>query len=465
MKIRLTLLIIIVFTSFASKAQFDFQNINYQSNFTDSSVVAELVYGIKYQSCWGWADPQTSKEYGILGSTAGTYIIDVSDPTNPIQKDYIPHRQNDCIWHEYKTYQNYLYIISDDAGSNSLQIADLSYLPDSVNLVYDSTDIFVRAHTLFIDGNKLYVASVKTTTSNSSMNVYSLANPAQPTLLRSLNQDYPFINAVHDMYVVNDTVFASCGYDGLFIFKYDSISNTFSQLGALQDAPNIYNHSSFISNDRSSLYMCEEVPDGQKVKILDVTNIANPTLVDTFYSHLGATPHNPYVLNNYLVIAYYQDGVYVYDITSPQSPVLLGYFDTYPNNSPGSYPWPPYAGAWGAYTDLPSGLLLVSDMQLGLFCLDISGLSGVNSPVNSLIRVFPNPVNGYLTIEGIKNSTIELIDETGRRCYTAKPSNEHTTIDVTNFAKGIYILKVTENNKLTVKKIKVAFFLLILFLQ
>lgn len=453
MKNRLTLLVLFIISVFESKAQFDFQNINYLSNFTDPSVVAESVYGIKYQSCWGWVDPLSGKEYGILGSTAGTYIIDVSDPANPVQKDYIPHRQNDCIWHEYKTYQNYLYIISDDSGPNSLQIADLSYLPDSVYVVYDSTDIFVRAHTLFVDGDKLYVASVKTNTSVSSMSVYSLSNPAHPTLLRSLNQDYPFINAVHDMYVMHDTVFASCGYDGLFIFKYDSMSNTFSQLGSLQDASNIYNHSSFISNDRTTLYMCEEVPDGQKVKIVDVTNITSPALVDTFYSNLGATPHNPYVMGNYLIVAYYQDGVYVYDITSPQSPVLLGYFDTYPNNPPGTYPWPPYAGAWGAYTDLPSGLLLVSDMQLGLFCLDISGLSGVSAPANIPIHVFPNPVSGRLTIEGIKNSTIELIDETGRLCFATKMINGQMNIDVTKVSKGIYVLKVADKDRLSVKKV------------
>jgi hypothetical protein len=32
----------------------------------------------------------------------------------------------------------------------------------------------------------------------------------------------------------------------------------------------------------------------------------------------------------------------------------------------------PYEGAWAAYTDLPSGVLLVSDMQYGLFALDKS---------------------------------------------------------------------------------------------
>jgi hypothetical protein len=241
-KIILNFILILISTS--AKSQFDHQNINYLGSFSDPSVVAELTYGIKYQSCWGWVDTVTGDEYGIIGSTAGTYIINVTNPSSPVLSDYIPHRQADCIWHEYKTYQNYLYIISDDPGNNSFQIADLSYLPDSVHVIHDSTDIFARAHTLFVDGDKLYVASVKTLSSTSSMSVYSLTNPAHPVLLRELNQDYPFISAVHDMFVSNDTIYASCGYDGLHLFKYDEINNTFILLGSLLDGSNIYNHSS-----------------------------------------------------------------------------------------------------------------------------------------------------------------------------------------------------------------------------
>ena len=208
-----TLLVIALLTSMMANAQFTFQNIALLGQFNDTTVVAEPVYGIRYQSCWGWVHPTTLHEYGVIGSTAGTYIIDVTDPANLIQSDYIPHRQTDAIWHEYKTFGNYLYIISDDGGNNSLQIADLSTLPDSANVIYDSNSIFTHSHTLFIDGSKLYVASVSSTGNFSSMNVYSLANPALPSLLRRLDDDFPAIGSVHDMFVSNDTVYASCGYD------------------------------------------------------------------------------------------------------------------------------------------------------------------------------------------------------------------------------------------------------------
>lgn len=425
-----------------ANAQYDHQNINLLGVFTDSSVVAEPVYDIRFQACWGWADSVTGKEYGILGSTAGTYIVDVSNPSNPVQVDYIPHHQNDAIWHEYKTYKNYLYIISDDAGQ-TLQIADLSSLPDSVTMIYDSTGVFEHAHALFIDNDKLYVASVSKNNTYSSMNVYSLANPQLPVLLRRLDQDYPFINQVHDMFVSNDTVYASCGFQGLFIFTYDSATNLFSQIGSWIDGGNFYNHSSFLSPDHKTLYLCEEVPDGRPVSIIDVTDIGNPSLIDTFYSNQGATPHNPEVIDNKLIVAYYQDGLYIYDITNPVAPIRMGYFDTYPDNPPGTYFGNAYQGCWSTYAELPSGILLAGDMQRGLFCLDISNVNSVNAIPFEQQSVYPNPATDHLIVERSSAAYAEITDMTGRIFFRENLETGRTEIKLNEIPCGIYILKLT----------------------
>lgn len=440
-----------------ANAQYDFENINYLGRFDDPSVGSEPVYGIRYQSCWGWVHPTDGREYGIMGSTAGTYIIDVTDPVNPVERDYVPHYQTDLIWHEYKTFGNYLYIISDDAGINTLQIADLSYLPDSVHVVYDGSNIFKQGHTLYIEGNKMYVGSV--TRSNgtfSSMAVYSLNNPVTPQLLRNLNSDYSNIQHVHDMYVKNDTVYANCGYQGLFIFRYDSTANRFFQLGAMTSyIDQGYNHSSFLSEDRSTLYVCEEVPDGKSVKIVDVSTISNPNVVDTFYSNRGCTPHNPYVKGDYLYIAYYMDGVYIYDITTPTSPVRVGYFDTYPDNAPNSYPGPAYKGCWAVYTDLPSGVLLASDMQRGLFCLAPS-LSNIESGKLATTRVYPNPATDRLIVDlpySPKNGRAVLTDVSGRILFTAA-LGQYTVLETGKLSAGICFLRIeTEDGSVSRKVI------------
>ena len=457
------LLCLMVFLALAGHAQYDHQNINLFSNFDDPNVTPEPTYGIRYQSCYGWANPIDGKEYGIIGSTSGTYIIEVTDPSNIVQRDYVPGRHTDCIWHEFKTYGNYLYIISDDAGNNSLQIADMSYLPDSVHIVYDGTSVFTHAHTLYIEGDKLYVASVATGSNYSSMNVYTLGNPALPVLLRRLDQDYPIINQVHDMYVVHDTVFASCGYDGLHIYKYDESLNQFLEIGNLTTYPDQgYNHSSFLSKDHSMLYMCDEVPDGMAIKVVDVTDVANPITVHTFSSNPGNTPHNPYVKDDMLVMANYQDGVYIYDIGTPSLPALMGFFDTHPQNTPGTYPSPAYAGAWAAYTDLPSGVILASDMQLGLFVLDISPILNVkNSPVKAEeLTIYPNPAGDFVKIKLPETSQAitgaQISDLSGRIIRTINLSNTSLSeckIKVDDLVPGIYFVDIKTSSKTYTGKI------------
>jgi hypothetical protein len=197
------------------------QGISLVARWDDTSITPNSSWvHARYISCYGWADSASGHEYAIIGSQLGTHIIDLANPSAPVQADYVPGRSPDCLWREYKTYSHYLYMVSDDAVPNSLQIADLSYLPDSVHVVYDSDSLIWHAHTLFIDGDKLYAGIVSKPTGSYSMAVYSLANPTQPQFLRGLNQDYPHISFVHDMFVKNDTIYASCGGQGLHLFNF-----------------------------------------------------------------------------------------------------------------------------------------------------------------------------------------------------------------------------------------------------
>ena len=94
---------------------------------------------------------------------------------------------------------------------------DLSYLPDSVHLVYDSDSLIVRAHNIFIDtaNAKLYACAVATPSGFHALNVYDLFNPVSPTLIYSYDQ----VSHVHDAYVLNDTAYLNCGNDGLRVIK------------------------------------------------------------------------------------------------------------------------------------------------------------------------------------------------------------------------------------------------------
>jgi choice-of-anchor B domain-containing protein len=337
--------------------------------------------GSKYSGCWGWYQAEKNKEYAIACSNRGTYWIDVTNPATPTVSAYRAGKKSGCIWREAKSYKNFLYVISDDAGNNSFQIFDMSYLPDSVHKVYDGTSLLINAHTAWVDGDKLYLASVtRTNNTSSSMSVYSLANPSLPALLRDLDQDYPFINHAHDMYVRKDTVYASCGYQGLYVYRFTS-ANTFTQMGSLTSYTySGYNHSSALTPDGKTLVFADEVPASLPFKVANVSNIANIQVLATANQFSLTTPHNPFVVDNqYCFMSSYQDGMQLYDISSPASPTLAGYFDTYPqaggnvNNYPSGAT---YNGNWGCYPFLPSGNIFVLDMKNGVFMLKTSLYKG-----------------------------------------------------------------------------------------
>jgi choice-of-anchor B domain-containing protein len=436
------------------------QNISLLGHFNDPAIVPEPIYGIRYQGVSGWFNSVDSSEYAIIGSAKGTYFINVTTPSNAVQVGFIASRQTDCIWHEIQTYSHYAYIVGDDPGGNSFQIVDLQYLPDSIHVVHDGTTYFERSHTIFIDGSKLWCGSVTLANTGGyySMAVYDIGtNPEQPVLLRTLNQDYPSVATVHDMFVRNDTAYVSAGYQKLYIYKFNS-NNTFTELaafGSYQESG--YNHSSSLTADGRTLIFMDEVPSGLGVKSLDVSNFSNLTINQIFRSNAGCTPHNPYVIgNDVLVCAYYQDGVQIYNIANPSNCVRTGYFDTDTlNGLNNGYPGPAYHGCWGAYTELPSKRLLASDMQNGLYVLDISQaiLTSEEESHTTLqnLSTYPNPFEaGFmvnLQLNQAQQIDWQLIDNTGRIVLQGQrnmPTGSGLLeLDAENLASGSYTLLVS----------------------
>jgi choice-of-anchor B domain-containing protein len=445
---------------------YDALNISLLGHFNDTTYVANNWVNSKYAGCWGWYNPVDGKEYAIVGGSNGTYFIEITNPASPVVRDYVPGIQVNCVWREIKTYQNYCYMVSDDVPPNGLQIADMSYLPDSVHVVHSSNSIIEQCHTICIDGNKLYGGYVRggVVGPGVSMAVFSLANPAAPALLRTLNQDDPTIALVHDMYVRNDTVYASCGYDGLFMYKFTPV-NTFVPIGNLTSYPDQgYNHSGSLTDDGNTFIFMDEVPEQMAIKSLDVSDILNPNVVATFKSSLGDTPHNPFVLgNNHVICANYQDGIQIYDITNPANPVRSGYFDTHYQTTISDTSWG-YLGCWGAYPYLPSHNIIAIDMQNGLYVLNALNALGMpenHSSIQNSANAYYNGISNNFNI--VINSSvrqdliIELFDMLGQTVYSsAKSFNagaSEMTISAGGFANGIYTVRLKGENFNYAKKI------------
>ncbi|TXD46761.1 polysaccharide lyase family 8 super-sandwich domain-containing protein [Polaribacter sp. IC073] len=105
-----------------------------------------------------------------------------------------------------------------------------------------------------------------------------------------------------------------------------------------------------------------------------------------------------------------------------------------------------------------NGTFYFSDLQFYVQSVPLSvPLYISESALNQRIEVYPNPTNRILNIDvsdaAIQIKMVQLIDVSGRAIYTSKYTN---TINVSNYSKGIYFLKLeTTDGRVLNKKVVV----------
>ena len=439
--LKFTTLFYILFTT-TIQAQ-DSENINLLYQWSVDTLIGSEAFENVYNEVWGVV--VDDREYAIIGSTAGTHFFDVTNPSTASEIAFVAGRVvgDEIIHRDYHDYQNYLYAVSDE-GLSSLQIIDISTLPDSVSVVYDSSDLFYRSHNIFID-----TAKARLYTTNGD--IYTLENPIDPKFLYNTS-----LLSSHDVYVENDTAYINTGTLGFVIvdFSQTTLENQSHEvIGALPTYPDQgYNHSGWITTDGNYYAMADETW-GMRMKMLDISDFSNIEVVALFGSGVdeNSIPHNQIINGNYLYTAYYHDGFYVHDISDPFTPILIGYYDTFEPDHHESY-----MGAWGVYPFLPSGNILISDMQTGLYLFEVNydNPLGTDVLVNNKNAIYPNPCSDVLNLNLTNKSQVNLYDIQGNKVFNA--SDVYNIQLNTNFlSNGIYILKLTDETGVSTHKISV----------
>ncbi|NJO87000.1 MAG: choice-of-anchor B family protein [Lewinella sp.] len=329
----------------------------------DNSLVVHN--GIQYNDVWGYA--AAGREYALLGSAQFVHVLDVTTPSSIVEITRLNTLgSSNSIWRDIKIYGQYAYCVADQQAEG-LQIIDLSNLPSSASIVNRTTAFFTRAHNIFIDesNQRLYALGI-----GSSITILSLAaDPLNPSLLATVNLPGGY---VHDAYARGNRLYANHGNSGLYVYDVSNPAapQELGRLTAYSEAG--YNHSCWLSPNGNYLVFCDETSN-RGVKLADVSDPANITVTDVFRSallapaHTNSIAHNPYILDDsLLVISYYDDGVQVWNYQDPSDVRRRAYYDTYPQNTT----YGNANGAWGAYPWLPSGNILGSDILNGLFVLN-----------------------------------------------------------------------------------------------
>ena len=406
-------------------------------NWQDSTLVASTAHNNTYNECWGVEI--NGSEIAVIGSTAGTHFFDVTDPYNSIEVAFVEgaYTGTGVVHRDYHDFSGYLYIVCDEGSSSTLQIIDITDLPNSVNTVYDSNSLFTKSHNIYIDTSTAKMYSCGT---NNTMQVYSLDLPQNPILIHSYN------TYVHDAYIINDTAYLNCGGNGLIIEDFtmvNTIGDQPTQLASFTSYPDVgYNHSGWL-NENKTIYAMFDENHGYDVKLLDVSDLNNISVLSIFNS--GVNPnsmaHNGIIKGNNLYISYYHDGLRVFDISDPLNPIQNWQYDTYNSNN-----YAGYKGAWGVYPYLSSGNIIVSDMQTGLYIIDLS--TGTANVIESSFQnnIFPNPATDRFTITS-EADNITIYNSLGVKIKEEKLSGNQNTIFRDKLANGLYFYSLNKDGK------------------
>lgn len=301
---------------------------------------------------WGYASGGV--ELAIVGYQNGTSFVNVTNPATPVEVAFISGAGS--IWRDMDTYQNYCYSVTE--GGGGMKIINLAN-PLTPTLVSTYSAAFSTSHTLYIDkaAAKLYACGT-----NNGMRVLDLTNPTSPTIAATFNDFY-----IHDIFVRNGLAAAAAISNGSLAMLDVSNLPAITVL-SMVSYPGSATHNAWLTDDDQYCVATDETSGGH-IHIFDVSDPTNPVEVSQWMNPTApatASVHNAYVLGNYVHNSWYTEGLQILDITDVRFPDRAGYYDTFPGPGGG------FDGAWSAYPYLPSGNILISDIETGLYIVDFN---------------------------------------------------------------------------------------------
>lgn len=334
--------------------------VNAQTNLT---LLGHYTYpnGVTAANLTGYVDT-AGNEYALVGTSTGLSIVDISNPATPTQLYLVPGATGPgAFWREVREYKGFAYVTTEE--NSALQVVDLRWLPDSIGYHNITPSGINTSHTIFIDENGIAYVNGTDVGVGGVVFLDLNANPWNPPVIGNFDNNY-----VHDCYARNDTMYAALINDG-FLKIVDVTNKTQTNAAANTLAtfstPNDFTHNCWLSDDGNYLFTTDERPDSY-LACYDISDLNNITETDRAQVDPGSNTiiHNTHYINDYCVVSYYTYGVAIFDVARKNNLLEVGNYDTSP-----SFTGDGFNGAWGVWPYLPSGNIIVSDIETGLWIL------------------------------------------------------------------------------------------------
>lgn len=390
-----------------SKGIYNCQGIDLLAQMSPKSLLGERLNDI-----WGWTDPETSKEYALVGLSDGVSFVDISTPEDPVlvgklresiaskrkvhnfskatKTGQLQHddQEGKSHWRDFKVFHNYLFVVSDDQP-HGMQVFDLTRLrsvadpPEIFNhdFLYEE---FANAHNIAINEETGFAYVVGSNTYGGGLHIIDIQDPLNPSFAGSHRDETVGISSsgyVHDTQCV---IYAGSDSD----YQGDEIcfnsSETHLAIANVTDKTSTYTisksffegrqyiHQGWLTEDHRYFLVDDELDEmrnnhATRTYIWDLNDLDSPELAGSYDAPHGSIDHNQYVKGNRLYQANYSSGLRILNLDGIGSGILeeVAYFDTFPQDNDIKFD-----GAWSNYPYFESGVVIVSDISNGLFILE-----------------------------------------------------------------------------------------------
>jgi choice-of-anchor B domain-containing protein len=351
--------------------------------------------GVELNDIWGWTDPETGKEYAIVGRMDGTAFVDISDPENPVYVGQLPKTEGSpgSAWRDMKVYEDHVFVVADNAAEHGVQVFDLTRLRNAQNMPQTFTedahyDRIHSAHNIAINEETGFAYTVGNgeggDTCGGGLHMINIQDPKNPQFAGCFSDPNTGIQKTgytHDAQCVlyegpdedhrgREICFGS-NETALSIADVTDKQNPVPI--AVAEYPNVaYTHQAWLTDDHRYLLMDDEgdelagLVDHTRTLIWDVSDLDDPVVLKEFLNpNSTAVDHNLYVKGDKVYQSNYVQGLRILDISDIENPEEVGFFDTVPfgDNSPR------FDGSWSNYPYFESGTIVVTSGKEGLFLL------------------------------------------------------------------------------------------------
>ena len=358
--------------------------------------------GARVNDIWGWTDPQTHRDYAIVGRSDGMAFVDVTDPPNPFLVGNLrkPVSAPSSRWRDMKVYEDHVFVVADNAPEHGLQVLDLTrlreYNGEPLTLQHDAHyDLVSSVHNIAINEETGFAYAVGANGGGEScgggLHMIDIRDPKNPTFAGCFADERTGRSGTGYTHDAQCVIYSGpdvehrgkeiCFGSNETALSIADVSDKRDPVAlAVAEYPSVgYTHQGWLTEDHAYFYMNDELDEigGQvlntRTLIYDVADLDEPILVKEHLHENTASDHNLYITGDLMYQSNYNGGLRVFDITDREDPTPVGFFDTVPGED-----FPSMDGSWSNYPFFRSGIVVATSAGEGLFVVRYRGRTPVS---------------------------------------------------------------------------------------